>query len=147
MRFASKSRFRPAISMTSMLDVIFLLLFYFAARSVQAQWEADIKVTLPQAKNADSAGRQIGEQVINVRNGEPDTVVINDMKLTFPELEKKLAHLVQIDPDQAVVIRGDAAVAYSNLVKVVDTCTGAGIYNYRLATRHETAAEEKGVRK
>jgi biopolymer transport protein ExbD len=54
--------------------------------------------------------------------------------LSGPELEELLKSLVQLNPEQAVVIRGDEAGAYKNIVGVLNSCTDAGITNVAFAT-------------
>ena len=45
-----------------------------------------------------------------------------------------LKGLVQLNPDQAVVIRGDEAGAYKNIVNVLNICSEAGVTNVAFAT-------------
>jgi biopolymer transport protein ExbD len=65
----------------------------------------------------------------------PDgNVVVNRRTLSGPELTELLKSLVQLNPDQAVVIRGDEAGAYKNIVDVLNVCSEAGITNVAFAT-------------
>lgn len=144
MRSAVKSRSKvPTLSLTSMLDVIFLLLFYFAAMSVQQQWEYDMDVSLPEAKTAAAPERLPGELVLNVH--KDGKVIVNNMDLTLEDLGARLKRISEIFPDQTVVVRADADTQYDIVVKVIDTCRGAGVYNYSLATAGapSAATEEK----
>jgi biopolymer transport protein ExbD len=61
-------------------------------------------------------------------------VVVNRRTLTSPELQELLKSMVQLNPEQAVVIRGDEAGAYKNIVEVLNICTEAGITNVAFAT-------------
>jgi biopolymer transport protein ExbD len=45
-----------------------------------------------------------------------------------------LQSLVKLNPDQAVVIRGDEAGAYKNIVGVLNICSEAGVTNVAFAT-------------
>jgi biopolymer transport protein ExbD len=45
-----------------------------------------------------------------------------------------LKGLVQLNPDQAVVIRGDQAGEYKNIVNVLDICSQAGVTSVAFAT-------------
>jgi biopolymer transport protein ExbD len=54
--------------------------------------------------------------------------------LSGPELTELLKSLVQLNSEQAVVIRGDEAGAYKNIVDVLNICTEAGITNVAFAT-------------
>jgi biopolymer transport protein ExbD len=61
-------------------------------------------------------------------------VVVNRRTLTSPELQELLKGMVQLNPEQAVVIRGDEAGAYKNIVEVLNICTEAGVTNVAFAT-------------
>jgi biopolymer transport protein ExbD len=61
-------------------------------------------------------------------------VVVNRRTLSDAELTELLKSLVQLNPEQAVVIRGDEAGAYKNIVGVLNVCTEAGITNVAFAT-------------
>jgi len=45
-----------------------------------------------------------------------------------------LKKLVQLYPDQAVIIRGDETGAYKNVVGVLNICSEAGVTNVAFAT-------------
>ena len=62
MRFSQRNRSKaPALALTSMLDVIFLLLCFFVTVSVFSQWESEISIKLPNAKTAEAPERLPGE--------------------------------------------------------------------------------------
>ena len=69
-----------------------------------------------------------------VRNYEGDestveTVAAGDLVGCYPYC---------LDGDAApVIIRADKAVSYENLVKVIDACRSAGVWNFSLATSNE----------
>jgi biopolymer transport protein ExbD len=59
---------------------------------------------------------------------------VNRRTLSAAELGELLKNLVQLNADQAVVIRGDEAGAYKNIVGVLNICSEAGITNVAFAT-------------
>jgi len=59
---------------------------------------------------------------------------VNRRTLTTEELTELLKGLVQLNPEQAVVIRGDETGAYRNIVNVLNICTQAGVTNVAFAT-------------
>ena len=125
----------PALAMTSMLDVIFLLLCFFVTVSVFSQWENEISIKLPNAATAEQPERLPGEIVINIaRDG---SIRVNGMELTHEELGSRLAKVAKFYPGQPVILRADARTSYESLVKVVDTCRAADVWNFSLATLAE----------
>ena len=138
MKFSGSDRRRakaPALALTSMLDVIFLLLCFFVTASVFSQWESEISISLPSASFAETPGRLPGEVILNVaRDG---SVTVNARKLTLDDLGSRLRKVAEFYPGQPVVIRADRETSYDSLVKVIDTCRNAGVWNFSLATVEE----------
>ena len=122
----------PALALTSMLDVIFLLLCFFVTVSVYSQWENEISIKLPDAKTSEQPERLPGEVVINI--AKDGSIRVNGMSLTHEELGARLAKVAKFYPGQPVVLRADSETSYAALVKVVDTCRAADVWNFSLAT-------------
>ena len=137
MKFALKNtRSKPAaFALTSMLDVIFLLLCFFVTASVFSQWESEISIQLPSAKTSDEPDRLPGEIIANV--AKDGTVRVNGAQLSLADLGARLTKIASYYPGQAVIIRADKETRYDDLVKVIDTCRGAGVWNFSLATSNE----------
>jgi biopolymer transport protein ExbD len=136
MKFAVDSRSKaPAFALTSMLDVIFLLLCFFVTISVFSQWESEISIKLPSAKTAAPPERLPGEIIVNL--AADGTVKVNGATLPLLELKTRLAKIAKFYPGQPVIIRADKAVRYESLVKVIDTCRAADVWNFSLATQTE----------
>jgi biopolymer transport protein ExbD len=133
MRFVRKhSSKAPQVAMTSMLDVIFLLLCFFVTVSIFSQWETEISIKLPVAGSADPVERLPGEVIINL--AKDATVKVNGQTLTLTQLNEKLSRLSKFYPGQAVIIRADKDVKYDMLINLVDTCRKANVWNFSLAT-------------
>ena len=139
MNFRRKSRSPlPAFQMTAMMDVIFLLLCFFITTSVFSQWEYEINITLPSAQSGKVPDRLPGEIIINItRDGR---VSVNQQDLTLDALRARLDRLARYFPGQPVVLRADKETKYEDLIKVVDTCRKADIWNFSLATSEEKPA-------
>lgn len=138
MRFSSNNNSKPAsLALTSMLDVIFLLLCFFVTASVYSQWESEISIQLPTAETSDEPNRLPGEVIVNVTDN--GFVRLNGMNVELVDLENRLSKLAKIYPDQSVIIRADRVTKYEHLVKVIDTCRKAGVWNFSLATSNETS--------
>ena len=110
-----------------MLLLIFFLLTWNAARN-----ENELDVKVPKASAAKEQTSPIGDVVVNVK--ADGNVVVNRRTLSSPELGELLKSLVQLNADQAVVIRGDEAGAYKNIIGVLNICSEAGITNVAFAT-------------
>ena len=136
MKFVRRNKSRsPGLSLTSMLDVIFLLLCFFVTVSVFSQWENEISIKLPSAETSDEPDRLPGEIIVNL--AKDGKVVVNGKLLELADLQARLKKVAKFYPGQPVIIRADKELAYEKLVKVIDTCRAADIWNFSLATDGE----------
>ena len=136
MKFARKTRSRaPGLALTSMLDVIFLLLCFFVTVSVFSQWESEITIKLPSASTAEEPDRLPGEIIVNL--AKDGKVTVNGAVLSLGDLKVRLAKVAKFYPDQAVIIRADKEVRYERLVGVLDTCREANVWNFSFATQND----------
>jgi biopolymer transport protein ExbD len=122
----------PGIQLAPLVDVLLLLLIFFLLTWNAARNENELDVKVPKASAAKEHSAPIGDVVVNVKTD--GNVVVNRRTLSTPELTELLKNLVQLNAEQAVVIRGDEAGAYKNIVNVLNICTEAGITNVAFAT-------------
>jgi len=141
MKFKTKPRSKaPALALTSMLDVIFLLLCFFVTVSVFSQWESEISIKLPNATTSETPERLPGEIIINL--SKDGLVTVNSKALKLTELQERLTRIAKFYPGQPVIIRADKDTKYEQLVKLIDTCRAADVWNFSLATDGESKNQE-----
>ena len=139
MKFKLRNKSKaPQLALTSMLDVILLLLCFFVTVSVFSQWESEITIKLPSASTAEEPDRLPGEIIVNLDKG--GKVTVNGKTLGLDDLRDRLARVAKFYPDQAVIIRADKDVRYELLVGVIDTCRAANVWNFSFATNGEAAS-------
>ncbi len=122
----------PGIQLAPLVDVLLLLLIFFLLTWNAARNENELDVKVPKASAAREKSAPIGDVVVNVK--ADGNVVVNRRTLTGPELTDLLKGLIQLNSEQAVVIRGDEAGAYKNIIGVLNICTQAGVTNVAFAT-------------
>ena len=134
MNFQKKKLFpdNPGVPLTPMIDVVFLLLCFFVTSQIFAQWETEIDVALPTAATGDMPQRLPGEVIINVR--ADGATVVNGQTLDVAQLRSMMDRLVKLFPGQPVLLRADKATPYEHVVRVLDTCRQADIWNISFAT-------------
>jgi biopolymer transport protein ExbD len=124
----------PALALTSMLDVIFLLLCFFVTVSVFSQWESEISIRLPEAKTSEQQDRLPGEIIVNL--AKDGSLRVNGTAMTLDDLQGRLKKIAKFYPGQSVIIRADKETQYEQLVSVIDACRGADVWNFSLATEN-----------
>jgi biopolymer transport protein ExbD len=122
----------PGIQLAPLVDVLLLLLIFFLLTWNAARNENELDVKVPKASAAKEKSAPIGDVVVNVK--ADGNVIVNRRTLSGAELTELLKGLVQLSSDQAVVIRGDEAGAYKNIVEVLNICSQAGVTNVAFAT-------------
>ncbi len=114
-----------------MIDVVFLLLFFFMTSQLFSQWEAEIDLKLPSAETAEQRPRAHGEIILNVLSD--GQITVHGQTLTTEQVRDLLERLVAQYPGQPVLIRADEAVAYRHIVRVMDLCRMTDVWNLGFA--------------
>lgn len=122
----------PGIQLAPLVDVLLLLLIFFLLTWNAARNENELDVKVPKASAAKEKSAPVGDVVVNVK--ADGNVVVNRRTLSSGELTDLLKSLVQLNAEQAVIIRGDEAGAYKNIISVLNICTDAGVTNVAFAT-------------
>jgi biopolymer transport protein ExbD len=122
----------PGIQLAPLVDVLLLLLIFFLLTWNAARNENELDVKVPKASAAKEKSAPVGDVVVNVK--ADGKVVVNRRTLSTTELTDLLKSLVALNSEQAVIVRGDEAGAYKNIIGVLNICTDAGITNVAFAT-------------
>lgn len=118
--FKRRNKVEAMFAMSSMTDLIFLLLLFFVMASTMSS-PNDMKINLPQAR-AKTTTRQVVAKVSidNVGNyfvalGKEKPIAINP-----DDLEAYLCSVQQQDSTMYVALHADQDIAYKEVVKVLD---------------------------
>jgi biopolymer transport protein ExbD len=110
-----------------MVDVLLVLLCFFILTWNFARKEMELDVKVPTAEHGEEPVLDVNQTVLNLK--ADGTLVMNTKPVTYEELGDKMVALAQINPDYAIILRGDENVAYKYVARVLDVCRGAGIWN------------------
>jgi biopolymer transport protein ExbD len=133
LRASSKSE-DPEISLTSLIDVVFLLLIFFMV-STTFEHQAVLKVDLPEAKNVSSPEDQPNsfELVIDAKG----QFYLNDRQLLDGQrstLEAAFIEAAGDDRSIPVILRADAQTPHHFVVTVMDVTAQLGFRRLSIAT-------------
>ncbi|WFB35055.1 biopolymer transporter ExbD [Kiritimatiellota bacterium B12222] len=132
MKFDGDKSTAIQFQLAPMIDVVFLLLCFFMTTTLYSQWETEVDITLPTASTGGNLQRMEGEIIINIF--EEGNMVVNGRQLSEEDLGDLLLKVSELFPGQPVVIRGDEKVDYQHIMKVMDLCRTADIFNISFAT-------------
>ena len=126
----------PALNLTPMIDVVFLLIIFFMVGTQFAQQERGFDIELPTVSDAPPLTGRPDPITINVlANGQ---IRVDQQPQTLREIAALLRRAKENYADQAVVIRGDGDARYELVAEVTAACYQAGIGNVSQAVRLES---------
>ena len=116
---------KPDVQMAPLIDVIFLLLIFYA---VTTQFVSDerLKLKLPEAKTAEAVGVNFEDKPPEVKVAVDGTIWIDDQIVPEIELEKRIRQLVERAPDEGIILKGDQGADYGTVIKVLDIARSVG---------------------
>ena len=128
MEIKRRKRARNSMSITPLVDVVFLLLLFFAL-TLHFSPEEAISVELPTSSSA----KQQSETEIILTVTPEGVIRLNGKDVPSQSLE--LASLRKIDEKQAVQVRADQEVEVGKLVAIIDAIRNAGFQYFDLMTQ------------
>lgn len=128
----SRNREDAQIELTSMLDIVFIMLIFFIVTSSFVR-ESGVEVNRPQASHAVSqkdAGIFIAITAAN-------DIYIDKRIVDAERVQATIEHMLVDQPDAALVIQADEHAYNGTVVKVMDAAKGAGVTNIALAAENK----------
>ena len=125
-----------ALNLTSMTDIVFLMLVFFMLATTFVDPERALGIELPAASSSQQPPPQ--ELVINVL--EDGSFVLEGRVLDRESLRARLAETGRDAPATPVTIRGHRLARHEAIVSVMDACGAAGLSNLSVGT----SLEERG---
>ncbi|AUC85248.1 biopolymer transporter ExbD [Polaribacter sp. ALD11] len=114
MNLRGRNKVDPTFNMSSMTDIVFLLLIFFMLTSTLVTVSA-IDVLLPKAGGKTENSKSVAVSITN-----NSLFYIDKTEVTALELESEILRKVGADKQKTIIIRGDKDVPYKNVMKVID---------------------------
>ncbi len=114
MAIGSRNKVNAQFSMSSMTDIVFLLLIFFMVTSTQIAPNG-LQVTLPKSSS------QMSERpTVSVSINSSLQFAVNTEIVPFEELETRLLSILGNQPEPTIVLRVDTDVPTGETVKIMD---------------------------
>jgi biopolymer transport protein ExbD len=127
----------PALNLTSMIDVLFLLVIFFMVATKFDEMERNIEVDVPQVAQA---GENIPpRQPLVVSVAADGHLELDGAKVTAEELTSRLAAARTPLTEPTVVIHGDASCPFQNIANALGACRQAGVSELGITVRVASA--------
>jgi biopolymer transport protein ExbD len=114
MGLRSRNKVSANFNMSSMTDIVFLLLIFFMLTSTLVSPNA-LKLLLPSSK-----AKTLEKQTISISITKDIDFYINENKVTAASIEQELKLLINNETEPAIILHTDKTVAIEHVVKVMD---------------------------
>ncbi|MGY8955192.1 MAG: ExbD/TolR family protein [Flavobacteriales bacterium] len=114
MGLRSRNKVSANFNMSSMTDIVFLLLIFFMLTSTLVSPNA-LKLLLPSSK-----AKTLEKQTISISITKDIDFYINENKVTATSIEQELKLLISNEKEPAIILHTDKTVAIEHVVKVMD---------------------------
>ena len=115
----------PVLNLTSMIDVVFLLIIFFMVATTFANIEKEMDLNLPEAVSGRQEELETDEIVINVM--ADGRMKVGDHYYDLDGLVGRLKQAALKNPKTPVTIRGDRETDLQNAVRALDACGRANL--------------------
>ena len=124
------------LNITPLLDLAFVLLVIFIISTAPMVNDLDMNLP-PRTKAPKPAAAKKPNLIIVEADGR---IFFNGAQVPLAQLHQDLRQMAREDTNTSVVVHGDSAVIYQNMVSVFDVLQQANVTKVGLATERPTAA-------
>ena len=114
MALKSRNKVSPNFNMSSMTDIVFLLLIFFMLTSTLVSPNA-LKLLLPNSKS-----KTLEKQTISISINKELDFYINENQVIESNLENELKSILANQEEPAIILHADKTVDIEHVVKVMD---------------------------
>ncbi|MBL4660175.1 MAG: biopolymer transporter ExbD [Alcanivoracaceae bacterium] len=133
MKFTDENKLGPKLNMTSLIDVVFLLLIFFMVTTTFEK-QAKLKIELPEATEKIQTNAK--EQIV-ISISQKGGIYLNNNELLnsqYDSIANGLKVMLGDGEKPPVIIRADANAAHKHVVTVMDVLADLGIKSVSIAT-------------
>ncbi|MDG1762747.1 MAG: biopolymer transporter ExbD [Flavobacteriaceae bacterium] len=122
MKLKGRNQIKPEFNMSSMTDVVFLLLIFFMIASTLAKQLNTIEVKLPQGE-----GKTENRNTVAVTITDRGRFYVNEKRVSKTNLESRLISSLGNGNTPSIVLRAEQKVAIQEVVYVMNLANKNGI--------------------
>lgn len=123
----------PALNLTPMIDVVFLLIVFFMCAAKFSDDQRDIDLRVPEVAKADVSSATPKSRHVAVYAG--GRIALDREDVTLAQLTERLKLAKGEQPSLAVVILGDAGCEFQHVAEALAACKEAGVGQLSVSVR------------
>ena len=134
MQFKTRQKSKISINITSLIDVMFLLLIFLLVSSTFLE-QPGIKLELPETDSSETVKQREFTLFVD-KNGK---LFLNQEEISQSKLEEKIKSVLPEMKDQAIILKADNVASHGLVVKVMDLIKKGGVKKLVIGTKIEQA--------
>ena len=132
MRFASRTEEDYSLQLTSLIDVVFLLLIFFMVSTSFVDFTRRMDILLPESKKSTEVER-VENFLLEV--GVEKKLSLNGEAVSFADLERRLKRARKKPGKRTLIIKADKRLDYGFVVRIMGISFAAGIRDISVAVK------------
>ncbi|WP_419659294.1 putative biopolymer transport protein related to ExbD [Desulfosarcina variabilis str. Montpellier] len=131
-----KRRSIEVIDMIPMIDMVFLLLIFFALTST-FEVQRVMQMNLPEAATGEQLQKK---QTLTLQIKTDGRIFLENNPIAVPDLESVLSEIVEQSAGVTLVIKGDAQVPHGKVVEMMDISNSAGVEKILITVKRHSGS-------
>ena len=128
MKFYTKKRRIPVITIIPLIDILCILLIFFIVTTTFKKEVTQLKINLPESQEAKEAAADSKPPVL-LRVKDADNLTLDDKSIAVANLTAALKSQIEREPDRPIAMQADKDANFGLIVKVLDALQAAGVKN------------------
>jgi len=118
----------PRVEMAPLIDVVFLLLIFFAVSTTFVSYQKGIELTLPSASTTNEI-----EEVPVIAIDAKNRIFWDGVRITESAIRHKVSETMKTNEDLAIQVYADRKTPYSQVIRILDEIRQGGCFKVSLA--------------
>jgi len=135
MRFYTKKKRIPSITIVSLIDILAILLIFFIVTTTFRQKLSQLQINLPESTSATLSATAPAKKNIILQIKSADSVTLDNKPVALDDLAEAIEEVQESDPDCKITMQADKDAPFGAVVKVLDALQSAGIKNIPTMTK------------
>lgn len=128
MRFYTKRRKMPSITIVSLIDILAILLIFFIVTTTFRDRLPQLQINLPESKSASAAPQQ-EKKIVLLQIKGVDAIMLDGKAVTTKDLSAAIKGVQKNHPGCSITMQADKEAPFGTVVSVLDALQEAGIKN------------------
>lgn len=118
------------LNLTSLIDVLFILIIFFAVSSTFLE-QPGIEIELPKAESSESFTTQKVILYIDKNNN----LFLNDQLISISSVVEEIKKLGELSEGSSIVLKADTDVDHGKIIQIMDILRNSKIYKIVISTK------------